>query len=133
MPNQITPNPDYPDIFLGAVEQAGSFPNDKGVEVPYHYFLLNIALHDIDTNGSTVSSCGFQGLGFSKGSDGNFKDRRKVKAEDMRTIFGVDIPNADVLAQFQLQPCEVLWSHNGSIKRIRFEKSLLDDFLKPKK
>lgn len=129
MPNQITHNPEFPDIFLGAVEQAGSFKNDKDEDVAYHYFLLNIALHDIETNSNTVSSCGYESLGFSKGSDGSFKDKRKVKADDMKSIFGVDIPNCDLLAPFRFQPCEVLWTKNGNIKRIRFEKTLMSEEL----
>lgn len=133
MPNQITPNPDFPDIFMGAVEQAGSFKNDKDEDVSYHFFLLNLALHDIETNSNTISSCGYQNLGFTKGSDGSFKDKRKVKADDIRSIFGFDIPNCDFLCPLNLQPCEVIFSQSGNIKRIRFEKALIDELFKLKK
>lgn len=44
MPNILNPNPQYPDLFLGAVENAGTFPNEKGEEVAFHNFLLDIAL-----------------------------------------------------------------------------------------
>lgn len=128
MANVINYNPDYPDIFLGLVENAGTFPNDKGEEVEYHNFLIDIALRDREITANTVSSCGFESLGFVRTTvEGKtkFSDKRKVKADDISKIFGVNITTAEQLKSKELQNCEVLWDKNGSIKRITFEEPLV--------
>lgn len=125
MANVINRNPQYPDLFLGAVEQAGTFQNDKGEEVKFHYFLLDIALGERDESSNIVSSCGYECLGFAKTSvDGKtkFTDKRKVKATDIPLIFGMEISSADQLNSKLFQNCEVLWDKNGAIKRITFEE-----------
>lgn len=125
MANEIKSNPQFPDIFLGAVEQAGSFPNDKGEDVKFHNFILDIAVADREVNANTVSSCGFECLGFTRTTvDGKtkFTDKRKVKAEDIPRIFGAMITTAEQLKTKVFQNCEVLWDKNGNIKRIMFEE-----------
>lgn len=128
MANVINYNPDYPDIFLGLVENAGTFPNDKGEEVGYHNFLIDVALRDREITANTVSSCGFEALGFVRTTvEGKtkFSDKRKVKSDDISKIFGVNITTAEQLKGKELQNCEVLWDKNGNIKRITFEEPLV--------
>ena len=125
MPNVYNPNPQYPDLFLGATETAGAFPNDKGEDVKYHYFLVDVALGDRETNSNTVSSCGLECLGFSKTTvEGKtkFQDKRKIKAEDISAVFGAEISTASQLNDKIFQNCEVLWDKSGNIKRISFEQ-----------
>lgn len=125
MPNVYNPNPQYPDLFLGATETAGSFFNDKKEEVKYHYFLVDVALGDRETSSNTVSSCGLECLGFSKTTVDDktkFQDKRKIKAEDVSTVFGADISTASQLNDKVFQNCEVLWDKSGNIKRISFEQ-----------
>ena len=127
MPNVINKNPRYPDIFLGATEQAGTFKNEKGEEVKYHYFLLDIALGNRKSNAGTVSCCGCASLGVVKtyvDENVRFSDKRKVKAEDIQSIFGVPIYSAADLEAKVLQNCEVLWDMDGNIKRILFEEPI---------
>ena len=128
MPNVFNPNPDYPDLFLGITENSGTFPNDKGEEVGYHNFMVDLALGDRETNQNTVSSCGLECLGFSKTSvDGKtkFTDKRKIKADDISKIFGTEIFTAEQLKDKVFQNCEVLWDKSGNIKRITFEEPLV--------
>lgn len=128
MANVYNPNPQYPDLFLGAVENAGTFPNDKGEDVNFHYFLVDIALSDREITSNTVSSCGLECLGFAKTTvEGKtkFTDKRKIKAEDMASIFGCEIFTAEQLNDKKFQNCEVLWDKSGNIKRITFEEPLV--------
>ena len=124
MANVINFNPDYPDVFLGLVENAGSFPNDKGDEIGYHNFLIDVALRDREITANTVSFCGFEALGFVRTTvEGKtkFSDKRKVKSDDISKIFGVNITTAEQLKDKAFQNCEVLFDKNGNIKRITFE------------
>ena len=66
MANILNFNPQYPDLFLGAVENAGTFPNEKGDEVAFHNFLLDIALKKREVSVNTVSSCGYECLGITR-------------------------------------------------------------------
>lgn len=128
MANVYNPNPKYPDLFLGCVENAGSFPNEKGEDVKFHYFLIDVALHDREITSNTVSSCGLECLGFSKTTvDGKtkFTDKRKVKADDISAVFGCEIFSSEQLNDKKFQNCEVLWDKNGNIKRIIFEDPLI--------
>lgn len=128
MANVYNPNPQFPDLFLGCVENAGSFPNEKGEDVKYHYFLIDVALGDREITSNTVSFCGLECLGFSKTTlDGKtkFTDKRKVKADDISAIFGTEIFSAEQLNGRIFQNCEVLWDKSGNIKRITFEEPLL--------
>lgn len=125
MPNVYNPNPQYPDLFLGATETAGTFPNDKGEKVMYHYFLVDVALGDRETSSNTVSSCGLECLGFSKTTvedKTKFQDKRKIKAEDISAVFGAEISTAEQLKDKVFQNCDVLWDKSGNIKRISFEQ-----------
>lgn len=125
MPNVINSNPQFPDLFLGASEQSGTIPNEKGEDISYHNFILDIAIADREVNSNTVSSCGLECLGFSRTTvDGKtkFTDKRKIKAENVALVFGIEIPNAEFLNTKVFQNCEVLWDKNGSIKRITFEE-----------
>mgnify|MGYP001097354606 CR=1 FL=1 len=110
MPNILNPNPQYPDLFLGAVENAGTFPNEKGEEVAFHNFLLDIALKDREVNSNTVSS------------KSKLKDQRKVKAADISGIFGVEITTAAQLDEKKFQNCRVIWDRSGNIMQILFEE-----------
>ncbi len=125
MPNVYNPNPQYPDLFLGAVENAGTFPNDKGEDINFHYFLVDVALGDRGTNSNIVSFCGFECLGFTKTSvygNTKFNDKRKINADDISKVFGADISTAEQLKDKVFQNCEVLWDKSGNIKRIIFEQ-----------
>lgn len=125
MANILNPNPQYPDLFLGAVENAGTFPNTKGEEVAFHNFLLDIALSDREVNSNTISSCGYECLGFKKTTvEGNtkFTDQRKVKAADVSGIFGVEITTAAQLDEKKFQNCRVFWDRSGNITQILFEE-----------
>lgn len=128
MPNVYNPNPHYPDLFLGVTESAGDFPNEKtGEIIKYHYFLVDVALGDREISSNTVSSCGLECLGFSKTSvEGKtkFQDKRKIKAEDISSVFGAEISTASQLNDKVFQNCEVLWDKSGNIKRISFEQSI---------
>ena len=83
MAETITRNLDYPDIFLGAVENMGTFKNREGQDVSFHNFLLNIAVADLSVTSNTASACGFECLGFERGADDKLTDKRKVKADDI--------------------------------------------------
>lgn len=136
MPNILNPNPQYPDLFLGLVENAGTFPNDKGEEVSYHNFFIDVALRDRETKSDTVSSCGYECLGLAKTTvEGKtkFTDKRKVKAADISGIFGVEISTAEQLDDKKFQNCQVLWDRNGNISRIFFEEPIRTSPLKPQK
>lgn len=125
MPNILNTNPQYPDLFLGAVENAGTFPNEKGEEVAFHNFLLDIALKKREVSDNTVSSCGYECLGFKKTTvNGNTKytDQRKVKAADIAGIFGVEITTASQLDEKKFQNCRVIWDRSGNIEAILFEE-----------
>lgn len=125
MPNILNFNPQYPDLFLGAVENAGTFPNEKGEEVAYHNFLLDIAVRDREVSTNTVSSCGYECLGYVRTTvEGKtkFTDKRKVKADDISGIFGVDITTASQLDEKKFQNCQVLWDRKGNISKIIFEE-----------
>ncbi len=125
MPNILNPNPQYPDLFLGAVENAGTFPNEKGKEVAFHNFLLDIALSDREVSTNTVSSCGYECLGYTKTTvegKARFKDQRKVKAADISGIFGVEITTAAQLDEKKFQNCRVFWDRSGNITQILFEE-----------
>ena len=119
------------DIFLGVREDAGTFTvkNEDGTtaERAYHYFLVNIALADMLTNDNTVSHCGYEVMGIDKNGSHNgdaiYKDWRKIKAEDMSSIFGFEVPNADVFADKILKPCQVYFNRKGNVSRVVF----LDD------
>ncbi|MCM1328083.1 MAG: hypothetical protein NC253_01455 [Ruminococcus sp.] len=125
MPNVFNPNPDYPDLFLGISESAGEFPNEKtGEKVKFHNFIVDLALSDREVTSNTVSSCGFECLGFTRTSVGDstkFTDKRKIKADDISKIFGAEISTAEQLKDKVFQNCEVLWDKSGNIKRITFE------------
>lgn len=121
MANVINANLQYPDIFLGASEQSGSFKNDRNEEVKYHNFLVDIACSDRTTNSNTVSSCGYEGLGFVKGSDGKFSDKRKIKFEDTPNVFGCQVSSAAWFNNKVFKNCLVVWDKSGNIKRIVFE------------
>lgn len=128
MANVYNPNPQFPDLFLGCVENAGSFPNEKGEDVKFHYFLIDVALSDREITSSTVSSCGLECLGFSKTTvDGKtkFTDKRKIKADDVSAVFGCEIFSAEQLNDKKFQNCEVFWDKNGNIKRITFEEPFI--------
>lgn len=128
MANVYNPNPQFPDLFLGCVENAGSFPNEKGEDVKFHYFLIDVALSDREITSNTVSSCGLECLGFSKTTvDGKTKfiDKRKIKADDVSAVFGCEIFSAEQLNDKKFQNCEVLWDKNGNIKRITFEEPFI--------
>lgn len=128
MANVYNPNPQFPDLFLGCVENAGSFPNEKGEDVKFHYFLIDVALSDREITTNTVSSCGLECLGFSKTTvDGKtkFTDKRKIKADDVSAVFGCEIFSAEQLNDKKFQNCEVLWDKNGNIKRITFEEPFI--------
>lgn len=131
MANVINFNPEYPDIFLGIKEKAGTFPNDKGEDVSFHNFLIGVALHDVEIDSNTVSCCGYEALGFVN-ADGKLKDKSKVKAEDMARIFGCEIFSAEQLEEKKFQNCEVLFDKKGNIKRITFEEPLINT-VKPAK
>ena len=123
MPNVINPNPNFPDIFLGAREDRGEFPVEGGEKRKYHYFVLNFALADVVTTSNTISHCGYEVLGMEKKGD-TFKDWRKVKADDMLRIFGTHILSAQHLNSEVFQNCEVVFDRNGNIRRVNFEKPL---------
>ena len=97
MAETITRNLDYPDIFLGAVENMGTFKNREGQDVSFHNFLLNIAVADLSVTSNTVSACGFECLGYERGADDKLTDKRKVKADDISNIFGMQITSANQL------------------------------------
>lgn len=128
MPNVYNPNPLYPDLFLGIVENAGTFKDANDKDVSYHNFLVDLALSDREITSNTVSSCGLECLGFMKTTvEGKtkFTDKRKIKAEDMASIFGCEIFSAEQLNDKKFQNCEVLWDKSGNIKRITFEEPLV--------
>ena len=128
MPNVYNPNPQFPDLFLGITESAGTFKDADKKDVSYHNFIVDIALGDRETNQTTVSSCGLECLGFSKttvGETTKFTDKRKIKADDISAIFGAEITTSEQLAGKVFQNCEVLWDKKGNIKRITFEEPLL--------
>lgn len=121
MPNVVNKNPDFPDIFLGAREDCGEFTVEGNTEKrKYHNFVLNFALADVATTSNTISQCGFEVLGMEKKGD-TFKDWRKVKADDMSRIFGMEIFTAEQLNDEVFQNCEVVFDRNGNIKRVNFE------------
>ncbi len=125
MANILNFNPQYPDLFLGAVENAGTFPNEKGEEVAFHNFLLDIALKDREVNSNTVSSCGYECLGITRitvEGKSKLKDQRKVKAADISGIFGVEITTAAQLDEKKFQNCRVIWDRSGNIMQILFEE-----------
>ena len=128
MPNVYNPNPQYPDLFLGITESAGTFKDADKNNVSYHNFIVDIALGDRETNQTTVSSCGLECLGFSKttvGETTKFTDKRKIKADDISKVFGTEIFTAEQLIDKVFQNCEVLWDKSGNIKRITFEEPLV--------
>ena len=121
MANIFTFNPDYPDIFLGIKEKAGTFKDDKDNEVSFHNFIISAALRDVEVDGSTVSYCGFETLGFVN-VGGKLIDKSKVKAEDVGRIFGFnEVFNCDQFNDFIGRNCEILFDKKGNIKRITFE------------
>ncbi len=125
MPNILNLNPQYPDLFLGATENAGTFPNEKGEEVAFHNFLLDIALKKREVSDNTVSSCGYECLGFKKttvAGNTKFTDQRKVKAADISGVFGVEITTAAQLDEKKFQNCRVFWDRSGNITQILFEE-----------
>ena len=128
MPNVYNPNPQFPDLFLGIIESAGKFPNEKtGEEIEFHNFVIDLALSDREVTSNTVSSCGLECLGFVRTTvEGKtkFTDKRKIKADDISTIFGMEIFTAEQLKDKVFQNCEVLWDKSGNIKRITFEEPL---------
>lgn len=128
--NVVNKNPDFPDIFLGAREDSGTFKNKENEEVAYHSFILNFALSDVATTKNTVSQCGFEVLGMERKGD-DFKDWRKVKADDMAKIFGTQIFTAEQLDCEVFQNCEVVFDRNGNIKRVNFETPLTSAVLDP--
>lgn len=130
MANVVNKNPDFPDIFLGAREDSGTFKNKDGEEVAYHSFILNFALADVVTNKNTVSQCGFEVLGMERKGD-DFKDWRKVKADDMAKIFGTQIFTAEQLNSEVFQNCDVVFDRNGNIRRVNFETPLTAASLDP--
>ena len=131
MANVINFNPDYPDLFLGMVEKAGSFKDEKTEkEIAFHNFFLSIALRDVEVDSNTVSFCGVENLAFTKDSAGKFVDKRKVKAEDISRIFGTEITTAEQLKDKIFQNCEVLFDKKGNIKRISFEEPVSNSLLK---
>ena len=130
MANVVNRNPDYPDIFLGAREDSGTFKNKENEEVAYHSFILNFALADVATTKNTVSQCGFEVLGMERKGD-DFKDWRKVKADDMAKIFGTQIFTAEQLDCEVFQNCEVVFDRNGNIKRVNFETPITSAIFDP--
>ena len=125
MPNILNPNPQYPDLFIGAFENAGTFQSEKGEDVAYHNFLLDIALKKREVSDNTVSFCGYECLGITRVTvEGKTKlrDQRKVKAADISGIFGVEITTAAQLDEKKFQNCRVIWDKNGNIDAILFEE-----------
>lgn len=125
MPNILNFNPQYPDLFLGAVENSGTFPNEKGEEVAFHNFLLDVALKKREVSSNTISSCGYECLGITRVTvEGKTKlrDQRKVKAADISGIFGVEITTAAQLDEKKFQNCRVIWDRSGNIMQILFEE-----------
>lgn len=119
--NNITFNPDYPDIFLGIKEKAGTFPNDKGEEVSFQNFFISAALREVEVDGNTVSYAGFENLGFVN-VNGKLTDKSKIKAEDVARVFGLnEVFNCDQFKDFIGRNCEILFDKKGNIKRITFE------------
>lgn len=129
MNNTITFNPDYPDIFLGIKEKAGTFPNEKtGEEVKFHNFIVSAALREVEEDSNTVSYTGFENLGYVS-INGKSTDKSKIKAEDVARVFGLnEVFNCDQFKDFVGRNCEILFDKKGNIKRITFEP--LDDKLK---
>ncbi len=125
MANVIKANPNFPDIFLGAREEAGTFKTADGEEREYHNFLINVALGDVATTQNTVSYIGSEVLGMEKKGE-TFKDWRKVKADDMQKIFGTEIFTLDQLLPQVFQNCEVVFDRNGNIRRINFETPITE-------
>ncbi len=121
MNNTITFNPDYPDIFLGIKEKAGTFPNEKGEEVSFHNFFISAALREVEEDSNTVSFTGFENLGFVN-VGGKLTDKSKIKAEDVARVFGLnEVFNCDQFKDFVGRNCEILFDKKGNIKRITFE------------
>lgn len=120
--NTITFNPDYPDIFLGIKEKAGSFTNEKtGEEVKFHNFIISAALREVEEDSNTVSFAGFENLGFVN-VGGKPTDKSKIKAEDVARVFGLnEVFNCDQFKDFIGRNCEILFDKKGNIKRITFE------------
>ena len=127
--NNITFNPDYPDIFLGIKEKAGTFPNEKtGEEVKFHNFIVSAALREVEEDSNTVSYVGFENLGYVS-INGKSTDKSKIKAEDVARVFGLnEVFNCDQFKDFVGRNCEILFDKKGNIKRITFEP--LDEKLK---
>ncbi len=127
--NTITFNPDYPDIFLGIKEKAGTFPNEKtGEDVKFHNFIISAALREVEEDSNTVSFCGFENLGYVN-IGGKPVDKSKIKAEDVARVFGLnEVFNCDQFKDFVGRNCEILFDKKGNIKRITFEP--LDEKLK---
>ena len=127
--NSITFNPDYPDIFLGIKEKAGTFPNEKtGEEVKFHNFIVSAALREVEEDSNTVSYAGFENLGYVS-INGKSTDKSKIKAEDVARVFGLnEVFNCDQFKDFVGRNCEILFDKKGNIKRITFEP--LDEKLK---
>ena len=127
--NTITFNPDYPDIFLGIKEKAGTFPNEKtGEDVKFHNFIISAALREVEEDSNTVSFCGFENLGYVN-IGGKSVDKSKIKAEDVARVFGLnEVFNCDQFKDFVGRNCEILFDKKGNIKRITFEP--LDEKLK---
>ena len=113
-------NAEYPDIFLGAVENKGTFKNKEGQDVQFHNYILNIAISDLTVSSNTLGFCGYECLGLEKGADDKLVDKRKIKAEEISNIFGFTVLSAPELSRFVMSPCSVLWDKKGTIKRIFF-------------
>ena len=122
MANTITFNPDYPDIFLGIKEKAGTFPNEKtGEEVKFHNFIISAALREVYEDSNTVSFAGFENLGFVN-IGGKSVDKSKIKAEDVARVFGLnEVFSCEQFKEFIGRNCEILFDKKGNIKRITFE------------
>ncbi len=120
MAEKIKTNAEYPDIFLGAVENKGTFKNKEGQDVQFHNFILNIAIADLSVSSNTLGACGFECLGLDKGADDKLVDKRKVKADEVSNIFGFNVASANELSKYVMCPCSVLWDKKGTIKRIFF-------------
>lgn len=129
------------DLFLGIREEAGSFSvkNDDGSdgEKDYHYFLVNIALEDVQTTQNTVSYVGYDLLGIDKnGTVGDkpiYKDWRKIRPDNMASIFGTEVFNCDQFKSCVLKPCTVYFDKKGNMKHVLFDDGVLPQTVTTKK